>query len=225
MMSAGSAAQACARAKKPSKARAAEQVANLTRLMQPTKASDVGQKLTIRRLLLRLTTQKCVAAPHDRFEEHSRVLATHSSSSDGATLREQSEGCCCEQRDAPSSRSSRRDHLTVAVTGASGYVGSYITEELLKRGHDVRALVRGCETNTEKAAHLRALPGAERLTLIDGGDLGVQGLIRKWTGRRRRRRPRRRDRRYREGPVHRERRRRWCGERARPLPASARPSC
>ena len=38
-----------------------------------------------------------------------------------------------------------RRQLTVAVTGASGYVGSYITEELLKRGHDVRALVRGCE--------------------------------------------------------------------------------
>ena len=69
---------------------------------------------------------------------------------------------------------SRRD-LTVAVTGASGYVGSYITEELLKRGHDVRALVRGCDTNTEKAAHLQALPGAERLTLIDGGDLSIQG--------------------------------------------------
>ena len=62
----------------------------------------------------------------------------------------------------------RRD-LTVAVTGASGYVGSYITEELLKRGHDVRALVRGCDTNAAKAAHLRALPGADaRLTLIDG---------------------------------------------------------
>ena len=69
----------------------------------------------------------------------------------------------------------RRD-LTVAVTGASGYVGSYITEELLKRGHDVRALVRGCDTNAAKAAHLRALPGADaRLTLIDGGDLSVKG--------------------------------------------------
>ena len=68
-----------------------------------------------------------------------------------------------------------RRQLTVAVTGASGYVGSYITEELLKRGHDVRALVRGCETNKEKAAHLQALPGAERLTLIDGGDLSIQG--------------------------------------------------
>ena len=45
-----------------------------------------------------------------------------------------------------------RRHLTVAVTGASGYVGSYITEELLKRVHDVRALVRGYDTNTEKAA-------------------------------------------------------------------------
>ena len=68
-----------------------------------------------------------------------------------------------------------RRQLTVAVTGASGYVGSYITEELLKRGHDVRALVRGCETNAEKAAHLQALPGADRLTLIDGGDLAIQG--------------------------------------------------
>ena len=72
-------------------------------------------------------------------------------------------------------RAASRRHLTVAVTGASGYVGSYITEELLKRGHDVRALVRGCDTNKEKAAHLQALPGAERLTLVDGGDLSIQG--------------------------------------------------
>ena len=93
--------------------------------------------------------------------------------------------CCCEwHRAAPSLRrrhltvavtgemllrgtarravaAASRRHLTVAVTGASGRAGSYITEELLKRGHDVRALVRGCETNKEKAAPARALPGAD----------------------------------------------------------------
>ncbi|KAH8072311.1 hypothetical protein JL721_3576 [Aureococcus anophagefferens] len=64
---------------------------------------------------------------------------------------------------------------TVAVTGASGYIGSYVVAELLARGHSVRAAVRGCDANPAKAAHLLALPGGDRVTLIDGGDLSVDG--------------------------------------------------
>jgi len=64
----------------------------------------------------------------------------------------------------------------VAVTGASGYIGSFVVAELLARGFGVHALVRGCGKNPAKAAHLAALPGAgELLTLFDGGDLGVPG--------------------------------------------------
>ena len=54
---------------------------------------------------------------------------------------------------------------TVAVTGASGYIGSYIVAELLSRGYGVRCCVRGCTADPGKAAHLTALPGAaERLS-------------------------------------------------------------
>jgi len=41
----------------------------------------------------------------------------------------------------------------VLVTGASGYIGSYLVSEFLKRGHDVRATVRNAE-NQEKVGHL-----------------------------------------------------------------------
>ncbi|XP_066373313.1 cinnamoyl-CoA reductase 1-like [Miscanthus floridulus] len=64
---------------------------------------------------------------------------------------------------------------TVCVTGASGYIGSWIVKLLLDRGYTVRGTVRNPED--AKNAHLRALPGAaERLTLcradlLDGGAL------------------------------------------------------
>ena len=71
---------------------------------------------------------------------------------------------------------SRRSLSTVAVTGATGYIGSYVVADLLERGHDVRAVARGCTADPSKAAHLAALPGAkERLTVVDGGDLDVAG--------------------------------------------------
>nr|CAB3469608.1 unnamed protein product [Digitaria exilis] len=53
---------------------------------------------------------------------------------------------------------------TVCVTGAGGYIGSWIVKLLLERGYAVRGTVRN--PDDAKNAHLRALPGAaERLAL------------------------------------------------------------
>lgn len=51
---------------------------------------------------------------------------------------------------------------TVAIAGATGFVGRYVTRELLSRGYAVRALVR----STEKASEI--LPEDSRLTLVQG---------------------------------------------------------
>lgn len=62
----------------------------------------------------------------------------------------------------------------VALTGANGYVGSYICAELLRRGYVVHAPVRSLTPT--KVAHLTALTGAnERLKLFPGGDLTKAG--------------------------------------------------
>lgn len=62
----------------------------------------------------------------------------------------------------------------VAVTGASGYIGSFVCAELLERGYQVHVPVRG-DAN-KKLGHLMALPGAsERLKVFEGCDLSVKG--------------------------------------------------
>ncbi len=61
--------------------------------------------------------------------------------------------------------------MKVLVTGATGFVGSYLTRELLRRGNSVRILAR----SPERAAALQAAGAEVRL-----GDLGeaasIQGL-------------------------------------------------
>ncbi|MFP4210636.1 MAG: NAD-dependent epimerase/dehydratase family protein [Alkalispirochaeta sp.] len=54
--------------------------------------------------------------------------------------------------------------LTVVVTGASGYLGSWIVKTALNRGHRVRGTVRDPD-DLRKTQHLREMPGNERLAL------------------------------------------------------------
>ena len=66
----------------------------------------------------------------------------------------------------------------VALTGASGFIGSHVAEALLRDGHTVRAVVRD-KTNADKCAHLTALGAAHAaagggLELFEG-DLLVAG--------------------------------------------------
>jgi uncharacterized protein YbjT (DUF2867 family) len=63
---------------------------------------------------------------------------------------------------------------TIALAGASGFIGSHIARELLARGYGVRGLVR----DRERA--LRALPRDDRLKLIQGdvaSDEAIAGLV------------------------------------------------
>ncbi|BBN11651.1 protein MpDFR-like13 [Marchantia polymorpha subsp. ruderalis] len=54
---------------------------------------------------------------------------------------------------------------TVVVTGANGFIASWLVKLLLERGYTVRGTVRSPE-NVEKVGHLLELPGAkERLSL------------------------------------------------------------
>ncbi|XP_062229999.1 cinnamoyl-CoA reductase 1-like [Phragmites australis] len=58
---------------------------------------------------------------------------------------------------------------TVCVTGAGGYIGSWIVKLLLERGYTVRGTVRN--PDDAKNAHLRALPGATERLALCGADL------------------------------------------------------
>ncbi|KAK7258130.1 hypothetical protein RIF29_32600 [Crotalaria pallida] len=62
--------------------------------------------------------------------------------------------------------SSRGEGKVVCVTGASGYIASWIVKFLLQRGYTVRATVRD-PSNPKKVDHLLQLDGAkERLQLF-----------------------------------------------------------
>jgi len=62
----------------------------------------------------------------------------------------------------------------VCVTGASGYLASYIVKLLLERGYFVHATVRD-PNNQEKNSHLTSLPGAKERLILFKADLLEEG--------------------------------------------------
>lgn len=55
----------------------------------------------------------------------------------------------------------------IAVTGANGFIGTWICRKLLEKGYRVRAVVRD-PANAAKVAHLKGLAHSERLELAKG---------------------------------------------------------
>src|SRR4051794_18591920 len=66
---------------------------------------------------------------------------------------------------------------TVLVTGAAGFIGSHLTERLVRDGHDVRALVR--YNGRDDRGHLDRLPREIRSEVdVHRGDLKDPGAVR-----------------------------------------------
>uniref|UniRef100_A0AAU7NIZ1 Flavanone 4-reductase n=1 Tax=Saraca asoca TaxID=1073321 RepID=A0AAU7NIZ1_9FABA len=63
---------------------------------------------------------------------------------------------------------------TVCVTGASGFIGSWLIMRLLERGYTVRATVRDPD-NLKKVKHLIELPGAKTHLTLWKADLSDEG--------------------------------------------------
>jgi len=81
--------------------------------------------------------------------------------------------------------------MTVAVTGATGFVGRYVVGELARRGHEVRALVRDVEksksalrTGWARLVTGDVFEGGAREALLEGADAVIHLIgIRREVGR------------------------------------------
>ncbi|XP_057864115.2 dihydroflavonol 4-reductase [Cryptomeria japonica] len=62
----------------------------------------------------------------------------------------------------------------VCVTGAGGYIGSWLVKNLLLRGYTINATVRD-PGDTKKSRPLLELPGAEERLRLFKADLGLEG--------------------------------------------------
>jgi dihydroflavonol-4-reductase len=65
---------------------------------------------------------------------------------------------------------------TVAVTGATGYIGSHVVRDLLEAGYVVHGTVRD-PNDSAKTSHLRELPGANERLRLFAADLLDEGAF------------------------------------------------
>ncbi|KAL3675749.1 hypothetical protein R1sor_025697 [Riccia sorocarpa] len=65
---------------------------------------------------------------------------------------------------------------TVAVTGANGFIGSWIVKLLLESGYNVRGAVRD-PADVAKVGHLLKLPGAKERLVLAKGNLLQEGSL------------------------------------------------
>ncbi|KAL5708079.1 hypothetical protein ACHQM5_018914 [Ranunculus cassubicifolius] len=68
------------------------------------------------------------------------------------------------------------ENKTVCVTGATGYLASWLVKLLLERGYTVKASVRDPD-NHSKTQHLRQLPGADARLHLFKADLLDEGVF------------------------------------------------
>eukprot|EP01018_Ginkgo_biloba_P035199 Gb_09085 [translate_table: standard] len=68
----------------------------------------------------------------------------------------------------------RQRNCSVCVTGAGGYIGSWLVKNLLHKGYTVHATLRD-PGNQAKTGHLLSLPGAKESLKLFKADLSEEG--------------------------------------------------
>ena len=72
--------------------------------------------------------------------------------------------------------------MNVLITGADGFIGSHLTELLVREGYDVRAFLFYNSINSwgwldhcaeEVKGNLRCLPGTSGIHMVSGSDVGL----------------------------------------------------
>ena len=67
--------------------------------------------------------------------------------------------------------------MKILVTGSTGFIGSHLIEQLVKEGHEVRALVRDEERNSNAKVEAMNLLEKLKVEIVWGDLLDAKSLI------------------------------------------------